>query len=241
MKGKINIDSKNQKWIVSAAAGLTVIIIGLIVIINLFFVTKELKTKKIDEDVYIYFLEDKFEFKGNITLNDGNISDLKLDKEKVSLNSEPIYYKNKEKILLPVNYNLASLASGVQNKVNYYTELVKDDDDFYLVGKNLNYKINNHILFDGSDFYIFVKNTNITFGDQNIEISPLSYANYIYDDKELYVYNYAEDKVYHYENVEGDVFAVSDKFKVNLTADALVINDKDKLLMKNFDYLKKLK
>ena len=68
----------------------------------------------------------------------------------------------------------------------------------------------------------------------------MSYVNYQYDTKDLYIYNFSEDKVY-YENVSTDVLATTDNYTINLSSDSILINNKNKLLMKNFDYLKKLK
>ena len=69
----------------------------------------------------------------------------------------------------------------------------------------------------------------------------MSFVNYVYDSRELYIYNYDEKKIYYFDNISGNVFVSNDLYKVNLRADSLEINGKNKLLMKNFDYLKKLK
>ena len=233
----------NKKTLMSIGIALLIIILGIIVTINILMAKKELDTFKIkDEDIYIYFSEEKFEFNGNVYLDhDNNITNIKVNNKKTKLYSEPIYYKNEKKIIIPVNYSIVSTLDGVQKKVSYYTVLKNIDDDYYLTGRKLDYKISNNFLYDGSDFYIFINNANVKFDNQSIEISPLSYVNYIYDSKELYIYNYELDEVYHYENVNGEVFVINEDFKVNLSADTIVINGKDKLLMKNFNYLKKLK
>lgn len=233
----------DKKIIISGIIGIIIVIVGIIVIINLFFAKEELSNKKIKEDVYIYFQQEKFDFKGNITLNhDENITNIRFNNRKTKLFSEPIYYANKKDIIIPVKYSVVSTSDGIQKLVNHYTELKNIDGEFYLTGNDLKYKLSNkHFLFDGSDYYIFLDNGTVTFGDQIIPFTPLSYANYIFDTKELYVYNYEEDKVYYFENVEGNIFAQTENYKANIYADTIIINGKDKLLMKNFDYLKKLK
>ena len=223
---------------------LLVIIIAVIVIFNLIFVNKELTTFKLSkEKVYIYFGEKKFKYTGNISLDyDNSIANIKLNDKEIILYSEPIYFQNKEELILPVTYSVVFAANnGVQNKVNYFTRLINNDNHFTLKNNDLNVPIENVFLYDGSDYYIFIDDSLVSFLDKEINISPMSYVNYIYDTKELYIYNHDEDKVYYFENVTGDVFVYNDVYKVNLKSDSLLFKGKNKLLMKNFDYLKKLK
>ena len=131
-------------------------------------------------------------------------------------------------------------SSGRQYKVQYYTEIQNVGEDYYLVNGNLNSMVTNNFLFDGKDYYIFLSDVLIRFDNQEIPISSMSYVNYQYDTKDLYIYNFSEDKVY-YENVSTDVLATTDNYTINLSSDSILINNKNKLLMKNFDYLKKLK
>ncbi|MBR2678937.1 MAG: hypothetical protein IKE63_05925 [Bacilli bacterium] len=233
----------SNKKVSSIILGAIIIILVAVVIVNLFFINKDLNSKKIkNEDVYVYFGDEKFDYKGNITLDhEGKITNIKFDNKKVTLYSEPIYYAKKEKVILPVPYSVVNTSVGLQNKVMYYTEIVSRDGYYYLVNNELDYKLNNNFLFDGSDMYIFIQSSKVTFGDKEIEISPLSYVNYVFDTKDLYIYNYEKKKIEYYENVDQDVFVSNKNYKVNLSSDNIIINEKQKLLMKNFDYLKKLK
>lgn len=229
---------------VSLIIGLLIFIVVSVVIISNMIARKELNTKKVkNEDVYIYFGKEKFDFSGNIILEkDDSITSIKLNNRKITLYSEPVYYKNKNSIILPVAYSVCfPKSSGKQYKVQYYTELQNIGEDYFLVNKNLKYKVTNIFLFDGKDYYIFLSDVSIHFDNQEIPISSMSYVNYQYDTKDLYIYNFSEDKVYYYEDVRSDIFAKSDNFTINLSSDSIILNNKNKLLMKNFDYLKKLK
>ena len=88
---------------------------------------------------------------------------------------------------------------------------------------------------------IYADIDSIHFDNQEIPISSMSYVNYQYDTKDLYIYNFSEDKVYYYSDVSTDVLAKSNNFTIDLSSDSIILNNKNKLLMKNFDYLKKLK
>ena len=234
---------KNKKKIItSIIIGVVFLLIIGIVIFNVFLARKDLNSLVVKEKLYMYFGTEKFKVNGKVTFNyDGNVSDLLINNKKTELYSEPIYYSDKMKLILPVNYNFVSYMTGVQNKVNYFTILEQKYDDYYLTNNNLKYKANNGFLYDGSDYYLFLHDAKVEFNGVSADITPFSYVNYIYDSKELYIYNYKEDKVYYYDNVLGNVYVTNDKFKVDVSSDIIVINNKEKLLMKNFEYLKNLK
>jgi len=233
---------KNKK-VRTFLIGIVVFVLAIIVILNLFAVKKELSSKKIkNEDIYLYFGSEKFEYKGNITLDHENsITNIQFNNKDVTLFSEPIYFAKKEKIILPVAYSVVNANIGLQNKVGFYTEIVNRDGYYYLLNKDLDYKLNDHFLYDGEDMYIFIQPSTVSFQDKKIEISPLSFVNYLFNTQELYIYDYKEDKVSYYEQVTDNVIVSNENYKINLSSDNIIYKDKEKLLMKNFDYLKKLK
>ena len=242
----IDLDFKNmtlKQKIIYFFVAILVIIIAIIVIINVFFAKKELESKELkNQDIYINFSEEKFDFKGDIILDrEDNVTNVKINGKKTKLYSEPVYFKNKKELILPTNYSITFPMNGKQNKINYYTSLKKIDNDYYLINNNLKFNMNKDFLFDGSDLYIFVNDSNVTFGDRNIQITPMSYVNYLFNSKMLYIYNYGEDKIYSFNNVDEDVLVISDYYKVNVSSDIIYVNKKEKLLMKNFNYLNKLK
>lgn len=234
---------KNKKMITSIVIGIVVLIIIATVVISILLARKDLNTFSVKkENMYVYFGSERFDVKGNITLNhDGDVTDIKIDGKKTTLYGEPLYYAKGNKLILPVNYNFVFYKTGVQKKVPFFTKLEKKYGDYYLDNKDLKYKVNNGFLFDGSDYYIFLSNVKVSFGGKNIDISPMSFVNYVYDTKDLFIYNYKTGKMSSYQNVNGDVLVNNNEFKVNLSSDIIIINNKEKLLMKNFDYLKKLK
>ena len=63
-----------------------------------------------------------------------------------------------------------------------------------------------------------------------------------FDDGELYIYNYDEDKVYYYPAmIDGDVIYKNDIFELNISSDSVKSGTKNKLLRKNIDDLNRLK
>lgn len=244
MKNMI-IKIKENKKTLGLALMLTVLIMLLLVVISLFLAKKNLNEYKIrNENIYIYFGEEKFEFNSDVILDkNNNITSLKTDDKKLNLYSEPVYIKNKKKIIFPKSMNVVFPKSSFkQYKINYYTVLTKDNEDYKLTNKNLDYRISNSFLYDGNDLYFFITKGTVTFSNQSIDISPMSYVSYSYGNGELYIYNYTEDKVYYYPAmIDGDVIFKNDDFELNISSDSVKSGTKNKLLRKNIDDLSRLK
>lgn len=244
MKNMIMKIKENKKTL-GLALMLTILIMLILVVISLFLAKKDLNEYKIrNADIYMYFGEKKFEFNSDVILDkDNNITSLKTDNKKLNLYSEPVYIKNKKKVIFPKSMNVVFPKSSFkQYKINYYTVLTKDNEDYKLTNKNLNYRISNSFLYDGNDLYFFITQGTVTFSNQSIDISPMSYVSYSYGNGELYIYNYTEDKVYYYPAmIDGDVIFKNEDFELNISLDSVKSSTKNKLLRKNVDDLNRLK
>ena len=122
MKDIIEKIKKNKKTLGITLAGILLIIL-IIVVISIFFAKKDLNEYKIkNENIYMYFGEEKFEFNSDVVLdNDNNVTSLKSNNKKLELYSEPVYIKNKKKVIFPKNMNVVFPKSSFkQYKVNYY-------------------------------------------------------------------------------------------------------------------------
>jgi len=236
---------KENKKILGLALAITILIMLVLVVASVLFAKKGLNEYKIkNENIYIYFGEEKFEFNSDVILDkDNNVTSLKSNDKKLNLYSEPVYIKNKKKVIFPKSMNVVFPKSSFkQYKINYYTVLTKDNEDYKLTNKNLDYRISNSFLYDGNDLYFFITKGTVTFSNQSIDISPMSYVNYSYGNGELYIYNYDEDKVYYYPAmIDGDVIFKNDDFELNISSDSVKSGTKNKLLRKNIDDLDRLK
>lgn len=236
---------KENKKTLGLALVLTILIMLVLVVISVLFVKKDLNEYKIkNENIYMYFGEEKFEFNTDVVLDkDNNITSLKANNKKIDLYSEPVYIKNKKKVIFPKSMNVVFPKSSFkQYKINYYTVLTKDNEDYKLTNKNLNYRISTSFLYDGNDLYFFITKGTVSFSNQSINISPMSYVNYSYGNGELYIYNYDEDKVYYYPRmIDGDVIFKNDAFELNISSDSVKNGTKNKLLRKNINDLDRLK
>ena len=223
-------------------SGVAIIIIAIVVVLS-FRAKKEIEEYTIkNEKLYIYFGNQKLEYDSKITLNRNNdITKILTDEKEMDLDSEPIYYYDSKKIILPSNMLIAFPLNGVlQKKVSYYTIISNNAGQIHAKNHNLDKVVDDAVLFDGDDLYVFTSEVEIAFGSEKVKISPLSFVlcNYKGD---LYIYNYENDSMKTYENVKDIVYARNNKYEINLSVDSVTFNDKNVLLTKNFESLELLK
>ena len=168
--------------------------------------------------------------KGEITLISTKDSNIQLD-------STPIYYKNEEnKALFPeAMLEITPLDNGKTTKINKFTNIIKEDVSIYLEGKDEKKQVSNGFIYDGEDLYFFIEKTKIVIGDEEYEISPLSYVITTYKNG-VEIYNYEKEE-YKVIETEEDVVAQTDSYIINTSIDILKANGKEQLLLKNVDAL----
>lgn len=197
------------------------------------------KTKK-GQEIYFYIGEKKYEFSSQIVISsDNEIITVKTENYNFDFGSEPIYFKNKNEVLFPNRMSVVfTKNSYIQNKINKLSKIVLDGS-LYIQNKNLNYPVNDAFLYDGNDLFFFLNETEIKIGSYSEKLSPFSYAVYNYN-KELFMYDYKDDRMIYFPNIEENVLATNKDYVINLGTDSIIHKDGSKLLMKNLDFLNKL-
>lgn len=221
-------------------------LVGLYFIFNIFSNTGK-EVKIIDEDLYQYFTGIKQEYSGKIEISEQENEDaLKLeDGTTVLLDSTPMFYKNSYKLILPEQMEAVYLNTGKSYKtekysfLNYQSEITYIQKDSNSNGRSLE----KAFLYDGNDVYVFVEKTKLQVGENQYELSPLSYAIVTYR-QSIDIYNYETDEyiLIDDEELTKDVKATTDegKYTINLSVDSVKSGESEKLLMKNIDSLEKL-
>jgi hypothetical protein len=215
---------------------------GIIYINILNSAKEEIVTYKTEEgqEIYFYIGEGKFEYTSQITMSSEN-EYIKLTTAgyEHEFDSEPIYFKNIKQVLFPNDMALVMTKNGfIQKRINNFTRILIDGS-YYIQDKSLNYPINEGFLYDGNDLYFFLNETEIIVGNEKYVLPPFSYVIYNFNN-ELYMYDYSKDQMTHMKRVTQDVLAKHGEYTINLGIDGIIHKDGSKLLMKNFDYLKKL-
>ena len=223
-------------------------IVGLLVIGGLFlFFSNEAVDKvttydsEVKEEIYFYLAEQKFEYNSVFTFDKNKeIIELYMGDDKHVFMSEPIFYKDEVKTLFTSDMSVVHVRDNyIQKKINKFTNVYLDTD-YYLESGTLDYKLGEVFFFDGEGMYFFLDTTRVEFGDEVFTLPAFSYIIYNYN-KELYVYDYGVDSIKYFKNVDEDVIASNDSYTINCTNDEILYSGGSKLLVKNLDYLQKLK
>lgn len=236
MKKIIRYIKNNFKLIVPVL----LIIVAILIIVILNFMKQNINEYKIEKaKTYIYFGQEKFEFDTELTLNaESGITKIKLNDQDVDLNSQPIYYTGLDKIILPQQMSVVYPSTGQSYKIPRFTNIEIKNNTNYTDASDK--PLDNAFIYDGNDLYLFLDDCKLILGDTQVDLSPLSYVSYNYNG-ELYIYNHRDDQMHYLQNVTDDVFVETNKYKINLSIDSITANNKEKLLIKNFSYLDKLK
>lgn len=238
-KVKKFLNTKKGRIIIS-----TVIFIVLAIMVLISILMREkITTITINQDVYQIINEEKIEYNTDVVIDSktNTITQIKKDKKKMNLDSNPIYYKNDDKVIFPQNMSIVFPKSNVEQlKVNYFTTVNKEGKTIYIDRTIKKSPLYNCFLYDGDNTYFFIEETDIEFNDKTYKLSPLSYVILNYDNN-IQIYDYKEDKIYYEEIGDKEVFAKTESYTINLSIDAVELGDKQRLLMKQLDYLKNLK
>ena len=194
-------------------------------------------------DLYFYTLDVKFEYKGDIKIDKNNeITQLTVDSgENLYLDSTPIYFKDEIRTIFPKNMSIIFPISGQQHKVNFYAYIYNEVGELFLKDRNFKKIVKDAILYDGKDIYYLIDKSTITFNEQTIELSPMSYIMVDVINDVIYIYDYDKDEMFSFTNLITDVIISTDMYKVNATLDLFYYNDTSRLLIRNVAQLSNLK
>lgn len=221
-----------------------VAIILLEVVILVLFSFKDNLDKVVLKDYkfYQYLSGNRFDYEGSLKLSvDGDITELQLKDKNITLDSTPIYYTDYKKVLFPKSMSVVfPLTSGVQYKVNYFSNMQKEDDgSITIVDRSYNKELDNCFLYDGADLFFFVNETSLMIGEQEYKIPPLSYVVAKYNNT-VEIYNYEKDEYISFEAKNIEVTAITSNYRINLFNDSIEYGLTSKLLVKKLDFLKNL-
>ena len=191
-----------------------------VLLIAILLYSKEYKSNRYayvsEVEVYQYFSGIKMEYVANISRNKKSVILEYENKDSVvSLDSTPVYIKDKENVVFPKEMSIVFPLKDEQYQVNALSEIYKENGLYYLNIRNLNEAYDHMFFYDGGNLYFFVENVTLVVGNKNIELSPLSYVNASYG-------NFVE--YYDYENDVYGMIDISDRDEVNVKNEFMTIN-----------------
>lgn len=230
-------------------ASIVFLIFGLLGILIVVLLLSMLANRKMNEyvikneQIYVFFGDERFDYDSEVILNrDNDITNIKIDGQVVKLDSEPIFIKDKDEVILPSNMSLVSPLEGViQKKISYFSRVTSSNDDIFLNTLNLkDYSLYKVFMYDGKDLYFFCDDVTIMLGNEKIEVPALSYVICEYTGN-TYIFNYTNKNVMVYETNGKTVKATDGNYVVDLKYDLVEFNDNSVLLVKNVGNLPNLK
>ena len=146
-------------------------------------------------------------------------------------NISPIYYSDKEQIVLPSDSVIMLYMQGFKgNKLPKYSELIYTDDNKAVIVNGTQYVTNEFFVYDGYGNFIFMDSVTLKYNNKTIKLSPLSFVNA--SRSGLTYYDYENDKIVD-ENVDiKNAFIVYDTFNIDLLKNVAIKNG-DVIILKN--------
>ena len=227
---------KNTIITVSIVSALIVIIIIVSIIIS-----NLNSTKTESHNFFQWYSGQKVEYKGELTFTrKEGLTELKATDKKVTLDSTPVYYAEKEnKVIFPEDMAIVfPHNNGMMYRINHFSNIIEENSDVYLE-TNLAVETNKTkaFLYDGQDLYFFLERTNITVNGTTYEVSPLSYAIVRYK-QSIEIYNYEKDEYQVIDIQDGqEAKVVTDTYTINMSFDSLQTAEKEQLLIRGLSYL----
>ncbi len=222
-------------------------IIIIILVILLAFSTYKIVSSKekveVDDNLYQYLSGIKYEYKGKTSLTADNNGIILNNKNiNIDMDSTPIYYSKKDKVLLSnsmsVIFPKSNFKSNKLRELSYLNYDKKLNECDYSKGK-YSTNITSGFIYDGMDLYILVNKGVLYINGEEINISPMSYiiANY---DNNVILYNKESDEYKDIPLNDNNAYVTTNDFTINILYDSVKYNNKEQLLIKNIDILKNI-
>ena len=191
-----------------------------------------------NEEIYYYIDDTLMEYKGKVVLDRNNkVTNISADESDWKTISEPIYYKNEEKVIFPNSMSLVRPTLGFkQNRLNYFTVLQNTPTNIKISNTDVDMSISNAFLFDGVNTYFFIDNVKLEYNDKTIDLPRFSYVRCGYKDY-LYIYNYETKEMTADTEANYLVFASTAGYKINLSTDNLSVGENSFVLAKDVEKL----
>jgi hypothetical protein len=162
------------------------ICLGLVAVIALYII--HMDSRRINADLYNYDIGYRFDYPGDSKLlkteqgivleNEGN---------EILLEPVPLYYKDQERVLLPMVMVACCPSENRFGRVDYFTELSKNEHGILIKNGKRKISMSGGFLHDGKDLYLFLEKTTVKWQDKHVILEPFSYAIVIYNQRlELY-------------------------------------------------------
>lgn len=174
------------------------------------------------KEVYQYFYDTKYEYDLTISKNrKKEIVDIKSNNIDINFDSTPIYYKDKDIVILPQNMSIVMpTLSCAEYLSKQYSYITYENNIYTLTTNKYNNKLNHYFLYDGNDLYFFIEPVTLTINNEKIELSPFSYVIAIYNNYISY-YDKKTDTFKTITITSDNSTVENNYYSINITTDNL--------------------
>ena len=216
----------------------------IVLLISLLLYTREYKHNRYAEvkntEVYQYFSGVKMEYTANVGRNRKNVVlDFENSDFAVSLDSTPIYLKDKDSVIFPKEMSIVFPLKNIEYRVNALAEVYMENKLYYLNIRNFNKTLEHVFYYDGNNLYFFVDNVTLMVGDRTIELSPMSYVSSSYLNFVEY-YDKDSDTFETIDVTNEKIVVENDYMTIDVASDKVIYKDSFSLLTKDFSTLNKV-
>lgn len=171
---------------------------------------------------YQYFYEKKYEYDLTISKNRKDvIVGIEPQNMKINFDSTPIYYQDKDIIILPEDMSvIMPTLSCAEYLSKGYSYITYQNGIYNLTTDKYNKKLNHYFLYDGKDLYFFIEPVTLTINKEKIKLSSLSYVIAKYNNSITY-YDKKTDTFKIIETTDDDSTIENDYYSINISKDSL--------------------
>jgi len=195
-------------------------------------------TKDTEGKFYQYFYDKKYEYTGVVTTNKRDeVVDFKTSDYEINFDSTPIYYQDKNKVILPSNMSVVMpTLSCAEYLSKGFSTITFKDEVYNLVTNKYNNKLNHYFFYDGKDLYFFIENVTLKYNGEEVTLSPFSYV-IAKSGKYISYYDKKNDIFKTIELDSDEIMVSNDYYKINVMKDMLDYQGTNVVLTSGIDNL----
>lgn len=178
----------------------------------------------IREPVMVSIMGEKEEYKGTTKLKYRDSDEeviLQNGSRTLLLSGVPVYCKESGDVVLSRKMIYSNYDTGLIRRVNHFARVsVSDGVARIRTGGRKEHQLNGGYLFDGRNTYLFLEPVTVSWGTENLELSPLSYIS-VFNKKGFYYYSQENKQAEYVSSGEEVVRAVSEgeQYSLNMSSD----------------------
>ena len=193
------------------------VIVGLVLLITLFFLYKEYEydntRNKKEVEVYQYFLGVRSDYTAVVTYNlRDSIVDVNAKDKDITYVSNPIYYRDEKKVIFPGEMNIVFPNKEASQYRTYKYATYYNQEDNHFIKNNTDLGVYDYFfMYDGKDLFFFPEESIIYINSKEyMKLGPMSYVRVV-GNNDLVYYDTASDSG-DVIDVKGDTVRVMNEY-----------------------------